>query len=375
MTFSDIIPRDHTYAFKWEKYKGKDILPMWVADSEFRCAQPIVDAMQQRVEHGIYGYTHPTQYQPALDAVRRWLAKQYDWHVQDDWIVWTPGVVPAFNIACKAYAQPGDKVMVQTPNYPPMLAAPAINGMERVDIKTVLQDGRWTMDFEQLETAAKDPKTKLFILCNPMNPVGSVLTEAELQEVTRICKANNVFIVSDEIHCDLILDPQAKHIPTCKIDDLADQAITLMAASKTFNVAGLGVSFAIIPDAKVRQRYVRAAMGHMPWANILGLVAAEAAFTLCDDWHRDLLDYLRDNRDYLVREINAIKGLELISPQATFLAWVDGSGLGVPSPQQYFESKGLGPSPGADFGDKHFIRINYGCPRSYLEQAIARLKA
>lgn len=374
MTFSDIIPRDKTYAFKWEKYKGQDILPMWVADSEFRCAQPIIDALQQRVEHGIYGYTHPTQYQPALDAVRHWLAKQYQWQVQDDWIVWTPGVVPAFNIACKAYAKPGDKVIIQSPNYPPMLAAPGINQMERVEVGTVLEKGRWTMDFEQLETLAKDPKTSLFILCNPMNPVGSVLTEAELQEVARVCSDNGVFVVSDEIHCDLILDPNAKHLPTAKLDSMASQSITLMAASKTFNIAGLGVSFAIIPDAKIRQQYVRAAMGHMPWANIMGLVATEAAFTQCDDWHSNLLDYLRDNRDYLVDEINAIDGLQLVSPQATFLAWVNGSGLNVPSVQRYFESRGVGPSPGADFGNKDFIRINFGCPRQYLNQAIERIR-
>lgn len=375
MLFSQEIPRDSTFSIKWQKYAGQDILPMWIADTEFKCAQPILDALSQRVDHGILGYTLPAQHEGANAAVKRWLAEKHDWNIELDWIVWTPGVVPAFNIAIKAYCEPGDKIMVQSPNYPPMLAAPGINGHESIQIKTVRDGDRWTMDFEQLEAAAKDPKCTMFILCNPMNPVGSVLTEAELKEVVRICHENNVFVCSDEIHCDLILDPDAKHLPLSQFDEMADQSITLMAASKTFNVAGLGVSFAIIPDANVRRRYVRATMGHMPWANVLGLVATEAAFTLCDDWHAQLIDYLRDNRDYLYREINAIEGLELLLPQATYLAWVDASGLGVELPQAYFESKGIGPSPGADFGDKQFVRLNYGCPRSHLEKSISRIKA
>ena len=252
MDFSNIISRDDTYSLKWKKYEGKDILPMWVADTEFSCAQPILDALKQRVDHGILGYTHPSQYTPANEAVKSWMLKQYNWAIELEWIVWTPGVVPAFNLALQAYCQPGDKILVQSPNYPPMLAAPAINSMERVDIGTVQQNGRWTIDFPALEQAAQDPKCTMFILCNPMNPVGSVLTELELAEVARICRENNVLLCSDEIHCDLILDENAKHIPAGSIDDIADSCVTLMAASKTFNVAGLGTSFAIIPDAKRR---------------------------------------------------------------------------------------------------------------------------
>ncbi|UAA38691.1 PatB family C-S lyase [Paraneptunicella aestuarii] len=375
MDFSQTISRDNTYSLKWLKYQGQDILPMWVADTEFSCAQPILDALHKRVGHGILGYTHPSQYAPANEAVKHWLKKQYNWDIELEWIVWTPGVVPAFNLACRAFCEPGDKVMVQSPNYPPMLAAPAINKMERVDIDTVEVDGRWTLDFAQLEKEAQDPKVKMFILCNPMNPVGSVLTEAELKEVARICQENDIFLCSDEIHCDLVLDQQAKHIPAGTLAGVESQTITLMAASKTFNIAGLGTSFAIIPDAKLRFQYNHAGMGLLPWANIMGLVATEAAFTECDHWHKVLLDYLRGNRDYLYQEINAIEGLRMLLPQATYLAWVDASGLNVPLPQKYFEDKGVGPSPGADFGNKQFIRLNYGCPRSHLEHAIQRIKA
>ena len=375
MQFDHIIDRKSTYAYKWERYKGQDILPMWIADTEFCCAPAILHALKARVEHGLLGYTLPAHDQGANQAVVNWLSRQYDWKIEQDWIVWTPGVVPAFNVVCKAYCQVGDKVLVQTPNYPPLLAAPKLNGLERVDIDTVEVDHRWTLDFAQLEEQAADPKCKLFIICNPMNPVGSVLREDELQRVAGICLANDVLLCSDEIHCDLILDEKAKHIPAGKLPQLSDSSITLMAASKTFNVAGLGTSFAIIPNRKLRQRFNASAQGIMPWPNVLGLVATQAAFTECDEWHQAELTYLRANRDYLVEQINAIDGLRILRPEATFLAWIDASGLHVEDPQAYFESKGVGPSAGIDFGDKGFVRINFGCPRVYLEQLISCLKA
>ncbi|MCF2948771.1 PatB family C-S lyase [Paraglaciecola aquimarina] len=375
MLFDQIIDRKPTYSFKWEKYKGQDILPMWVADTEFKCAQPILNALQARTDHGLMGYTLPAHHQAANQAVVDWLARQYGWEISADWIVWTPGVVPAFNVACKAYCQPGDKVMIQTPNYPPLLAAPKINGLQRVDIGTVEENGRWTIDFSELEKQAADPACKLFIVCNPMNPVGSVFSTEELARVTQICVDNDVLLCSDEIHCDLILDENASHLPAGKIPEFNGKVVTLMAASKTFNIAGLGTSFAIIEDPKTRLQFINAAKGIMPWVTVLGLEATLAAFTECDEWHQALITYLRGNLDYLTTEINKIDGLKLIPPQATFLAWIDASGLGVDNPQKYFEDKGVGPSPGADFGDKNFIRINFGCPREQLEQAIVRLTA
>jgi cystathionine beta-lyase len=375
MQFDKIIDRTPSNAYKWERYKGRDILPMWIADTEFRCAEPILDALKARAEHGLLGYTLPNHAAGAIQAVVDWMAKQYDWKIEPQWLVWTPGVVPGFNMACQAFCQPGDKVIVQTPNYPPMLAAPKLNGLARADVPTVEVDGKWMLDFDVLEQHAKDPQCTLFILCNPMNPVGSVLDEAQLTRVADICAANNVMLCSDEIHCDLILDKAAKHIPAGKLASAQNNSVTLMAASKTFNVAGLGTSFAIIPDAKVRQRFTQAGQGLVPWVNVMGLAATEAAFTQCDDWLAAQLDYLRANRDYLVEQINQIEGLRVIAPQATFLAWIDASGLGVENPQAYFEEKGVGPSPGIDFGDKQFVRINFGCPRSQLEHAINCLKA
>lgn len=373
MQFDQKIDRSATNALKWERYKGRDILPMWIADTEFRCAQPILDAIKARTDHGLFGYTLPAHAQGPNQAVVHWMAKRYDWPIDAQWIVWTPGVVPAFNMACQAYCQPGDKVLVQTPNYPPLLAAPKLNGLQRVDINTIEVEGRWTLDFAALEREAADPLCTLFILCNPMNPVGSVLRESELALIADICQRHQVLLCCDEIHCDLILDEGARHYPAGKVPGLEANSVTLMAASKTFNVAGLGTSFAIIPDPQLRKRFTLASQGMVPWANVLGLVATEAAFTLCDAWHHAEIEYLRANRDYFVEKINQIDGLKLLSPQATFLAWIDASGLGVDNVHAYFEGKGVGPSPGVDFGDDNFVRINFGCPREYLEQAIACL--
>lgn len=375
MNFDQVVNRKDTYSFKWERYKDKDIIPLWVADSEFRCAEPIIKALHDRVEHGVYGYHLPAEYEPANKAVVRWLRDKHDWAIEPEWIVWTPGVVPAFNVACQAYCQPGDKVLVQQPNYPPMLAAPALNELTKEPIETVLQDGRWTLDFDALEQKAALPETKLFIMCNPMNPVGSVMTEAELARVEEICLKHNVVLCSDEIHCDLILDESVRHIPAGKLPNIGEKTITLMAASKTFNVAGLGTSFAIIPDAKVRAQFSKAAAGIVPWVNFMGLVATEIAFTQCDEWHQSQLEYLRGNLDYIEQQISEIDGLSFVRPQATFLAWIDASGLQQENVQSFMESKGVGPSPGKDFGWPQFSRFNFACRRSLLEEAFARLKA
>jgi cystathionine beta-lyase len=374
MQFDQTIERRDTYSFKWEKYKGRDILPMWVADTEFRCPEAIIEGLKSRLDHGLLGYTLPAQFEPANQAIVRWLSDRHNWQIDPKWIVWTPGVVPGFNMACKAFSQTQDKVLIQTPNYPPLLAAPGINGLQRVDIPTLERDGRWTLDMDALARRAADPDCHLLILCNPMNPVGSVLTEEEMQQVATICNDHDVILCSDEIHCDLILDKQAKHLPAGNFPGLEQRSVTLMAASKTFNVAGLGASFAIIPNAQLRSRFVAAGAGIVPWVNVLGLVATEIAFTQCDDWHAELLTYLRANLEYIEQQVASINGLRMLKVEATFLAWIDASGLGVENPQQVFESAGVGPSPGADFGDQRFVRINFGCPKSMLEEAFNRLK-
>ncbi|WP_017445750.1 MalY/PatB family protein [Gayadomonas joobiniege] len=371
--FDKIIDRKPTHSFKWDKYGEQDIIPMWVADAEFAPPQPITDAIVERTRHGILGYTLP--YDSLNQSVVDWAKKQYNWQISSDWIVWTPGVVPAFNVACKAYCEPGDTVIVQVPNYPPLLKAPSLHQCNRADVGSQLVDGRWQLDMQALEKYAADPKAKLFIMCNPMNPCGSVMSEAELQQVADICQRHNVVLCSDEIHCDLILEDGVKHIPAPSLESIKNQSMSLMAPSKTFNIAGLGASFAIIPDARVRGKFKNAALGIVPWVQVLGLVATEAAFTQCDDWHQAALIYLKGNRDYLLNEINQLNGMQLAKADATFLAWIDCSDLPVEDVQRFFEDAGVGPSPGRDFGEPRFARINFACSRAQLEEAVARIKA
>jgi cystathionine beta-lyase len=275
-------------------------------------------------------------------------------------------------MASRAFSKVGDEIIVQTPNYPPLLAAPGINRREQRCVPTVLKNGRWTLDFDAFEKYAAGDSTSLFIMCNPMNPAGSVMTSQELDKVADICHRYKVTVCSDEIHCDLILNSN-KHIPAGKHALLEQRSVTLMAASKTFNVAGLGTSFAIIPNVKMRNAFIAAGEGIVPWVNVLGLTATAAAFTQCDEWHQAQLTYLRDNRNYLVDAINRIPGLCCTSPEATFLLWVDARQLNVKDTQEWCEARGIGPSPGADFGEPGFFRINFGCPRSYLEEIVRRL--
>lgn len=370
------IPRATSHAYKWERYKNQDILPAWVADAEYACPQPILQGLKSYLdENPILGYTLPAHYKPVKHAVVSWLNSQYQWSIEPEWIVWTPGVVPAFNAACKGVCPDKSKVIIQTPNYPPLLAAPALNDLECLLVGTTTVEGRDTIDFERLEQQAMDPDCHLMILCNPMNPHGSVLTNAELQRIGEICDANDVVLCSDEIHCDLILEPELQHIPAGKVDSLANNSITLMAASKTFNIAGLGTSFAIIPDARLRSRFTRGTQGLVPWPNILGLVATELAFTQCHDWHHQLLSHLRSNRDLLSTSLNQVSGLKFQPAQATFLAWIDASGLGYRDPQQWFEKKGVGPSSGKDFGAQQHVRLNFACSQQYLLGVIERIRA
>ncbi|MBI5018429.1 MAG: putative C-S lyase [Deltaproteobacteria bacterium] len=372
-------PFDHApdrwshHSFKWNRYRGRDVLPLWVADMDFPAPPPVLEALQGYLNHGVLGYVLPDEYEPGRAAVCGWLSRRHGWSVQPDWIVWVPGVVPAFHAACRACCAPGDKVLVQVPNYPPLLSAPHHNHLERLDVPTVRVRDRWTLDFDALERLAADPRCRLFLQCSPMNPCGSVLGEAELDRVAEICLRHGVLLCSDEIHCDLVLDPGARHVPATRLPHLAEHSLTLMAASKTFNIAGLGAAFAVIPDETLRRRFRHAMAGIVPWVNVLGLIATEAALTRCDGWLADLLAYLRGNRDWLCAELNRLPGLSVLPPEATFLAWVDASGLRSADVQQRFEAAGVGPSAGRDFGWPAFARVNFGCPRSTLEEAVTRL--
>lgn len=368
--FDQLIDRRPTRALKWLKYEGTDILPMWVADTEFKAPPAVIEALTQRVEHGVFGYSRPSPQLTALIIKR--MAERYNWHIEAEWLVFQPGVVPALNLACQTFTEPNSNIITVKPIYYPFLHAPGFHGRKAAYVDMVEKDGRWLIDLEQLEEQAKH--SDLFLLCNPHNPGGTIYTEAELLAINEIAERHNVLVCSDEIHCDLLLDEGKPHIPYAALnDDAANRSIVLMAPSKTFNIAGLCCSFAIIPNAKLRQRFTRAARGIMADVNLLGFVAAEAAYEHGDDWLAAQLVYLRANRDLLVERLNKVPGVKVLAPEATYLAWVDISALQLDDPLAFFEQAGVGLSPGGQFGGSDFIRLNFGCQRSMLEEALNRM--
>lgn len=375
MTFDFDTPltRSPNYSYKWNKYEGRDVIPCWVADSEFRSPPAVIEALQDLVGHGVMGYLKPEDYAQGRAAVADWLLFRHGVAVDPDWIVWMAGVVPGFNTACRAFTEAGDKLLIQTPNYPPILQAHKNHGLDAYKVPVVQVNGRDTLDFDAIERHAKDPSCHLMILCNPMNPNGAMLDKPELERLGGICQLHDVILCSDEIHCDLVLEAGKSHIPAYSVDALKDRSVTLMSAAKTFNIAGLGVSFGIIPNPALRRRFLSAAGGLQPWANITGLVATTAALRDSRDWYEASIGYLRGNRDYLCDALNKVPGLSVKKADATFLAWVDASGLGVEDVLAWFEARGVGPSPGRDFGEPSFVRINFACSRISLEQIVERI--
>lgn len=363
------VNRDNTNAIKWELYRDKGLLPMWVADSDIATPEAIVSALKARVDHPIFGYTHPW---PSLNkSVVDWCQSQYQWSIEPEWIVWMPGVVPSFNLAIDLFAG-GGKVLVQTPNYPPMLNSAERNGAQTVTIEVTWNGESWSWDWQALEAQLADPDCHLFLLCNPMNPNGSVLSRADLERVANLCKANKVFLCSDEIHCDIILD-DVKHTPASSIDTIADQSVTLMAASKTFNVAGLGCSFAIIPDKSVRQKWQQRMAERIPYPNFMGMIAAETAFTQCHDWHSHMLAHFRTNRQLLEDGINALPGMVYRPQPATFLAWIESTQEDTPLDKIFIDA-GIMPSEGKYFGMPNNVRLNFATGTETVELALNMLK-
>ncbi len=368
-TFAD---RGNSDSVKWGKYKNTDILPMWVADSDFRVAPGIADALSRRIEHGVFGYAEAPK--ELIEILVERMARLYRWQIRPEWLVWQPGVVNGLNLACRIVGSSGDGVFTPSVVYPPFTDAPELSDRIRRSVPMIQSDQRWVLDLEWLAQNTNDTD-RLLLLCNPHNPGGTVYRSEELSRLAELIVARDMIICSDEIHCDLILDADKKHIPIASLNsEIENRSITLMAPSKTFNTPGLGCSFAIISNRQLRGRYKRAKQGIVPYVTALGYVAAQAAYESGDDWNRQQLAYLRANRDYLLREINSIRGLRLDSIEATYLAWIDVSELGLKKPAKFFEQAGVGLSAGGEFGDGRFMRMNFGCPRSIVEQAVTRIR-
>lgn len=365
--FDTPIDRRGTDSIKWSKYAGRDILPLWVADMDFAAPSPVLNALQQRIAQGVFGYGGPW---PSLtESVLAHLESQYSWKIELEWIVWLPGLVTGLNVACRAVD--GD-VLTATPIYPPFLSAPLFSGRQLNRCELTQSNGEWHWEKSALKNALT-VTSKLFLLCHPHNPVGRCWSRDELLDLAGFAEENDLVVCSDEIHCGLILDADKRHIPFASLSpEAAKRSITLMAPSKTYNIPGLGCAFAVIPDAGLRRKFLRAMDGIVPHVNVLGLAACEAAYRDCADWHDELITYLRGNRDQAFVTVNAEKGVKMSRVEATYLAWIDVRELGLEKPAAYFEAHGLGLSDGADFGAPGWLRLNFGCTRKTLDQALSR---
>ena len=371
--------RRGTDSQKWQKYAGRDVLPMWVADMDFETAPVIVEALRRRVEHGIYGYARPVK--STVDAVVGAMEARYRWRIDPSWIVWLPGLVCGLNVAARAFAQEGDEILSLSPVYPPFTTAPRNQGRVSRSVPLALDSAarRWEIDWDALERAVT-PRTRLFIVCHPHNPIARVWSRDEVSRIAQFCARHNLLICSDDIHCDLLLEPGAVHEPFGIVaPGEAARTVTFMAPSKTFNVPGLGTSFALIPDPGIRTRFVKACAGIVAEVNALGYVACEAAYRDGEPWRLALVEYLRGNRDFLEGFVaRELPGVRIEAPiQATYLAWLNIEALRLQNPVKHFEDGGVGLSDGVPFGAApgSHVRINFGCPRSTLALGLSRMKA
>ena len=364
--------RHDSASSKWEKYGDRDVIPLWVADMDFRTAPCVVDVLAERVRHGIFGYTQPPKELPQViaDALKR----DFSWTIDPDWIVWMPSLVVGLNVVSRAFADSGEEVLTAIPIYPPFLTAPR-NG-DRVTVTVPLQEhsGRWLWDFEALGRAVTD-KTRTLLLCSPHNPTGRVWSADELGAVAEFCTRNDLVLVSDEIHSGLVLDRDKKHIPVASLGDVARRTVTLLSASKTFNLPGLGCACAVVSDPILRAKLQRTMRGIVHHVGALGYFATLAAYRDGKPWQLALLDYLRENRDLVEARVSAMRGLRTWHVEATYLAWIDARGLPVKDPVRFFEEAGVGLYAGSLFDAPGFLRLNFACPRGLLVDALDRMQA
>lgn len=369
--FDQIIERRGTGSIKWDRYRDRDIIPLWVADMDFRSPPSVMEALHERVSHGIFGYSSPPD--ELAHVVAEHLLAEFHWKIDTEWLVWLPGLVTGFNVASRTVGADGDGVVTLVPVYPPFLSAPGFTGRELIKVRLEQSRGRWEIDFERLERSIT-PRTRLFMLCNPHNPVGRAFDRDELERLADLARRHDLIICSDEIHAGLVLDADRRHIPIASLSaETAARTITLQAPSKTFNIPGLGCSFAVISDPSLRRAYKRS-MGQMvPHVTIFGYVATLAAYRSGAEWHRDLIAYLQGNRNLVEQAIGELPGLSTTHVEATYLAWIDARESGLEDSAGFFEAAGVGLSDGREFDGDGYVRLNFGCPRPLLKQALQRM--
>jgi cysteine-S-conjugate beta-lyase len=371
--FDEIIDRRNSNSFKWSRYANPDIIPAWVADMDFKAAPPILEAMHRVTDHGVFGYSHaPAELN---EVVIERLRTRHHWDIKPEWLVWLGGLVPALGLSVRAFTQAQEAVMTPVPVYFPFMTETRAAQREIQKTRLILKNNRWTFDFEAIR-ASITPQTKLFLLCNPHNPGGTVFTKEELTKLADICNAHGIVICSDEIHCDLLIDSAATHVSIATLSEAtAQNSVTLLSPSKTFNIAGLGCSCAVIPNEALRAKFVEAKAGLMPMLSAYSYEAALAAYRDGADWHAQLLDYLRLNHQLILDTVAAIPTLQMVPLQATYLAWIDARATGIANVAQHLEAAGVGISDGVQFDGEGFFRLNMACPRATLEEILRRIKA
>ncbi len=370
--FDSAPDRRETDSIKWRKYENQDIIPMWVADMDFKSPPAVVEALEKRIAHGVFGYGKIRS--QLTEAVIHHLWDAYQWDVKPGWIVWLPGLVSGLNVACRSVGQTGSSIVTTVPVYPPFLSAPGFSRRKLITTPMVQSQSGWVISVEDLEGCLTD-QSALFILCNPHNPTGRVFDHNELTRLAEVCLGHDVVICSDEIHCDLILEPGCRHVPIATLSpEVAQHTITLMAPSKTYNIPGLSCAFAVVSNARLRRRFTQAMAGIVPHVNVLGMAATQAAYQKGQKWLSALLTYLRDNRNLVQQAINQINRLHLEPIQGTYLAWIDTRRLHCADPVRHFESYGVGLSDGKAFHGPGFVRLNFGCSQPLLSEALKRIE-
>lgn len=370
--FDSLPDRSGTGSLKWERYPGPGLLPMWVADMDLPSAPAIIEALQARVAHGVFGYTLPPT--SCVEAVRDYLQRTHRLDVEERALLWFPGLVPALNTAARAFANPGETILTCTPVYPPFLTAPEYQDRRLQTVPLLDTPEGYRFDFDALE-AAVTPRTRIYYLCNPHNPGGRVWRREELQCLVDFCHRHALVLISDEIHCDLLLNDGLMHIPTLSLPGAEAITVTLMAPSKTYNVPGLACSYIVVPNLNLRTRFQRAAQGMITEVNCFGYTGCEAAYRHGGAWLTAVLELLRANRDRIYAFIGARCPKLVLRPmEATYLAWFDARALGLDHPAKHFEKHGLVLSDGAFFGDPGWLRMNFGCPATTLEEGLRRLE-
>jgi putative C-S lyase len=370
--FDAPVERRGTWSTRWDRYPG-DVIPLWVADTDFPAPPPVLTALRRRLDHGVFGYS----VQPAVlrDAVIARMQRLYGWRIEPEWLVFVSGVVPGLHLVARYLMRADQHALVPMPVYHHLKKSLELAQRAHTDVPLVLSKGRWVWDEDAL-AAARRPASRLLMLCNPQNPGGTIFTRAELERLAEFAAKHDLVICSDEIHAEILLDEGKPHVPIASVSPEASRrTVTLISPNKAFGFPGAGCAFAVIEDAALRKAFSSDHHATVHDASVFGYEAALAACRDCDDWLAAQLAYLRANRDLVEREIAAMPGLKMAHVEATYLAWIDASGLGVADPHKHFLDHGVAMSPGSQFGDARFVRLNFGTQRALLEKALERISS